>query len=197
VSSRNPAETKNAILDAARRLFEVEAYHAVGLEAVAKQAGVSRQAIYLHFDSKADLLEALHHRINEQDVHPAMQRVWRSPDAGAALDAFVGATAVVAPKILGIFNALEAAARIEPVAEETWGRPREGRFADCLRMAKWLDREDELAADVNPRHAADVLFTMASIRAYESLVAGCGWSSRRWTTWTRQSLRTLLLATTG
>ena len=59
MSSRVAADTRTTILDAARALFEAEPYTSVGMEAVAKRAGVSRQAIYLHFASKADLLTAL------------------------------------------------------------------------------------------------------------------------------------------
>ena len=52
-------ETRTQILEAARAMFEELGYHGAGLEAVAKMAGVSRQAIYLHFPSKAELLTAL------------------------------------------------------------------------------------------------------------------------------------------
>ena len=64
----------DAILTAARELFEEQGYHGAGLEAVAKRAGVSRQAIYLHFASKAELLTALHAHIYETDVEPALER---------------------------------------------------------------------------------------------------------------------------
>ena len=58
VSSSRATNTRAAILDAARAMFEEKGYFAVGLEAVAARAGISRQAIYLHFESKADLLRA-------------------------------------------------------------------------------------------------------------------------------------------
>ncbi len=148
----------------------------------------------LHFDSKAALLEALHHRVNEQDVEPAMRKVWNCADARSALDTFVAASTTAIPRFIGIFNALEAAARVEPVAAATWQPPREGRYADCLRMAGWLERDELLADGVTTRSAADVLFTLVSVRAYESLVMICGWSPRRWTSWTRQALRSELLA---
>jgi AcrR family transcriptional regulator len=194
MSSRNPATTHAAILDAARELFEANGYYAVGLEAVAQKAGVSRQAIYLHFDSKAALLEALHQRVNEHDVAPAMQRVWRCADASSALDTFVAAAATAIPRFIGIYYALEPAARLEPIAAATWEPPREGRYADCLRLAEWLDRGGMLAPGVTTRAAADVLFALVSVHQYENLVMICGWSPRRWTAWTRRTLRAGLLA---
>jgi len=194
MSSRVAADTRTAILDAARALFEAEPYTSVGMEAVAKRAGVSRQAIYLHFASKADLLTALHRRINELDVEPAMRKVWKCPDALRGLDVFVSSSAQATPKILGIFNALSAAARVEPVAEATFEPPREGRYADCERMARWLGDDGVLADGVSVQEAADVLFTIVSIPAYEMFVLTRGWSPRRWTTWTRRTLQTRLLA---
>jgi hypothetical protein len=48
MSSTRSQDTRTAIIDAARGLFEARGYFGVGLEEVAKKAGVSRQAIYLH-----------------------------------------------------------------------------------------------------------------------------------------------------
>ena len=74
MSSSRASKTRAAILDAARTLFEEHGYFGVGLETVAGKAGISRQAIYLHFASKADLLRALHERVNAQDVAPAFEQ---------------------------------------------------------------------------------------------------------------------------
>ncbi|MDQ3663356.1 MAG: TetR/AcrR family transcriptional regulator, partial [Actinomycetota bacterium] len=60
MSSGGRPQTRARILEAARAMFEEFGYHDAGLGAVAKRAGVSRQAIYLHFPSKAELLTALH-----------------------------------------------------------------------------------------------------------------------------------------
>jgi AcrR family transcriptional regulator len=49
-------DARAAILDAARRLLEERGYHGIGLDAIGREAGVSRQAVYLHFRSKAGLL---------------------------------------------------------------------------------------------------------------------------------------------
>lgn len=194
MSSRRREDTRAAILDAARELFENDGYHAVALETVARRAGVSRQAIYLHFDSKATLLDALHHRVFELDVEPELRKVWACSDARSGLDAFVAATAAVAPKILGLFVAADTAARVEEVASETFQPPRQARRADCLRMARWLTDEGQLAEGVSTAQAGDVLYALASVQCYENLVVHCGWAPRRWSTWLRGSLRTLLLA---
>ena len=184
-----------AILDAARSLYEAQGYFGVGLEAVARKAGVSRRAIYLHFESKADLLRALHERVFAQDVGPIHDRLglWTAATAKEGLDVWVASTTEVAPRIMGIAKALEAARLVDPDVEETWREPRAGRHGDCLRMVKWLKREGELKAGMSPASGADVLFTLASLWSYDSLVHQCGWTSRQYERWLRQTLRQALL----
>ena len=195
MSRRSAAETRDAILDVARDLFEVGGYFSVGLEAVAKKAGVSRQAIYLHFDSKAALVEALHERINRLDVEPVMRHVWEQTDANAALDSFVTASAQAIPKIIAIANALESPRRVDPDIQAAWEVPLRGRYEDCRRLAEWLKRDGVLAPGITVRDTADVLSAMVSIHSYETLVVERGWTPQRWTRWQLKSLRRLLFAT--
>jgi len=52
-------ETRNAILDAAVRVFAVTGVAHASLSDIAQEAGVTRGAIYWHFTNKADLLNTL------------------------------------------------------------------------------------------------------------------------------------------
>ena len=189
--------TATAILDAARELFETGSYHAVGLEAVAKRAGISRQAIYLHFDSKAALLQSLHERINDRDVVPVMSRVWDAPDALAGLETFATATTTSASAIVGIYTALEAAGRSDPEVAASMRLGNQRRYADCLRLATWLDDDGLLATGVTRRHAADVIWTVANIPTFVLLIRDRRWSHARWTAWVVDTLRTTLLTRPG
>lgn len=199
MSSEGAPATRDAILDAARSLFEAKGYFGVGLETVAKQAGVSRQAIYLHFDSKAALLRALHERVNEQDVVPAHEShgVWEAQSAEEALEAFVAVSGEVVPKIRGIANALIVARRVDPDVEATWEAPSEGRYADCRRLAEWMARDRVLVRGVGVEDAADILFGVVSIWSYENLVIDRSWSTARWVEWVTQVMRRELLGKDG
>jgi TetR/AcrR family acrAB operon transcriptional repressor len=53
------AETRQALLDAALRVFSRQGYAGTRLEDVAAEADMTRGAIYWHFKSKADLYNAL------------------------------------------------------------------------------------------------------------------------------------------
>lgn len=190
MSSGRP-ETRLAILAAARELFEEQGYFGAGLEAVAKKGGVSRQAIYLHFASKADLLTALHMQIFETDVVPSLQRhpIWTAPTALAALDAAVAVEAEVASKVWRIHEALVVARRHHPEVDETL-RPREQeRYAELVRLGRWLKKEGNLPHGMQIATFADIFWGLASIGTFVNLVAERGWSVDRFARWVRDTIR--------
>jgi AcrR family transcriptional regulator len=66
VARRTQAErteaTTGALVDAARELFARDGYDATSLDAVAARAGVTKGAVYHHFDGKRQLFEAVFQR---------------------------------------------------------------------------------------------------------------------------------------
>lgn len=57
--------TRNALLDAAEKLFSEQGVASTTLLQVASEAGLSRGAIYWHFKGKDDLFQALMHRATD------------------------------------------------------------------------------------------------------------------------------------
>ena len=198
MSRSRSEQTRAAILDAAVRLLETDGYHAVGLAAVGREAGVSRQAIYLHFGSKANMLKALVDELNEKYLFPAFERcgVWESDSGIEALDAWVEVVALTTPPILAVANAVDVARRSDPEAEAIWRRPTRGRYADCLRIARWLAQDGTLAPDWETADAARFLWAATSIRVFEELTSH-GWSRSRYTRRLQRSLRAALTTSPG
>ena len=56
-------ETRNAILDAAERVFQEHGVSRTSLAQIAAAAGVTRGAIYWHFANKGDLYDAMVQRV--------------------------------------------------------------------------------------------------------------------------------------
>jgi AcrR family transcriptional regulator len=73
--------TRDALIAAARVLFAERGYAAVGTEEIVRAAGVTRGALYHHFDGKRDLFEAVYERI---EVELAQRIAVGALDAGAA-----------------------------------------------------------------------------------------------------------------
>ncbi|MEO8656673.1 MAG: TetR family transcriptional regulator, partial [Ramlibacter sp.] len=55
--------TRNALLDAAERLFQQQGVSGTSLQHIAAAAGASRGAVYWHFKDKADLFNAMMERV--------------------------------------------------------------------------------------------------------------------------------------
>ena len=58
--------TRGALLDAARGLFAENGYTGVGTEEIVRAAGVTRGALYHHFDGKRELFEAVYEQIEAE-----------------------------------------------------------------------------------------------------------------------------------
>ncbi len=58
-------DTKQRILDVALDLFTEQGYDGTSLRQIAEQLGVTKAALYYHFESKEDILMALHLRLHD------------------------------------------------------------------------------------------------------------------------------------
>lgn len=78
----SPDEIEDRILDAADRLLARDGYRQMTMNDLAREAGVEKSAIYLHFPSKGDVLLAHIDRI-ASDVVDGLQRIAASSAAPA------------------------------------------------------------------------------------------------------------------
>jgi len=85
MSSRTQAErseaTRAALIGAGRRLFAQRGYADVGTEEIVRAAGVTRGALYHHFDGKRELLAAVYEQIEAEIAGRLGESV--APGAGA------------------------------------------------------------------------------------------------------------------
>ncbi|MFD4444089.1 TetR/AcrR family transcriptional regulator [Nocardia sp. NPDC058519] len=64
--TRQREETRRVLLAETRALFAAKGYAAVGLSEIVTSAGVTKGALYHHFDSKADLFRAVLTQVQEE-----------------------------------------------------------------------------------------------------------------------------------
>jgi AcrR family transcriptional regulator len=180
MSSARPS-ARRRLLDAARKLLEREPYSAVSMGAIAREAGVSRQAAYLHFGSKADLLLALVSYVDEVEGLPHL--LMRVRDARSGVDAlkrFAELVAELTPRVYRVGIALAAAAESDAAARAAWIDRMESRRATCSSIAARLKEERSLADALTVGDAADLLWALSSMRVFEDLVEVQGYSVARY-----------------
>jgi AcrR family transcriptional regulator len=65
LAASEPVDTRQRILDVALDLFTEQGFDGTSLRQIAEQLGVTKAALYYHFESKDDILMALHMRLHE------------------------------------------------------------------------------------------------------------------------------------
>jgi AcrR family transcriptional regulator len=175
--SSKKQRTRIKILDAARRLLEERGYYGVGIEEVAREAGISRRTVYLHFESKVDLLIATVHHLDEVVGTPEILR--QAHEAGNALeslDEWVAAYGKIEPQIYNIAKVIYAARQSDQAAEASWQDRMTFRRDQVGRVIKRLQQEGLLNAGWTVDEAADFIWALLSVHTYEYLAVERGWT---------------------
>ena len=191
MSSSRRSQTRIQILEAARAIFEELGYYGAGLEAVAKKAGVSRQAIYLHFPSKAELLTALHLHIFDTDVVPALRRhpITDGMSALDVLDATIAADVEVVDKVWRIHESLTVARRQHPEVDQTLVPREEEHYEGLLDVGRRLERDGALPPAMPVGLFTDMLWGLLNLGTFRNLVVERGWSLEQYRDWVRDTIR--------
>jgi len=183
VSSDGPGDpaTRARILDAALRLVSKRGGADVKLGDVAREAGVSRQALYLHFADRAGLFLALvRHADDRRGLAAAIQRIQQAPSGEAALREMAATQARMNPTIWPLARAFDSVRRQDDAAERSWQERLARRLEGCRAIVAQVAREGSLRPDLSRDVAADLLWTLSSLRMWEDLVLLRGWSAQQY-----------------
>jgi AcrR family transcriptional regulator len=175
LSSRKE-QTRERILKAALAQLVDHGFTGFSLERVAKAAGVTRQSVYLHFKSKAGLLESLVVYIPQAEGEPPVDGV----SAADAMAEIVHFTAGYLPKIYRFVRLIHAVRGDIPEAAAAWRRRAWILRRRSRRIVGRMKREHVLADGWSIDEAADVFWAVAGWPVYEYLVLDLGWSPRRY-----------------
>ena len=127
------ADSRARVLDAALRLIRKRGDAAVTMAQIAKAARLSRQAVYLHFADRADLMVALARHVNESLGLPAeIQRMMNSPTGIEMIEAFVSMQARGNPAVWAVARTIDAVRRTDAAADVGRPGPRTGMVARAV-----------------------------------------------------------------
>jgi len=175
MSSEN-STTRTRILDAAWKLLETGGSK-VRMSDIAKAAGVSRQAVYLHFPSRAELLIATTRHIDAvKDVDARLVASRAATSGLERLDHYIDAWCGYIPEIYGVGRALMAMQDSDDDARDAWTNRMNAVHHGCVAVVTMLSEERKLRPDLSVSRAADLLAMLLSVRGWEQLVEDRGWS---------------------
>lgn len=172
---------KARILEAAYGLMLQGALHASMTE-IAQAAGISRQALYLHYGTREVLLTALNQHLCERfGVADALKRITASTTGLEVLRASAAFQARLYPKVWAVVRALESAQSAnDEDAQRVWQAQLRSDLAGCKNTVERLRREKLLRAGLTIDTATDLLWALTSIALWEELVLQRGWSAKRY-----------------
>ncbi len=192
-SDNDPTRTK--ILKATLNLLEAGRGKGVRMTDVAKAAGISRQAVYLHFESRADLLIETTFYLDRLKDTDARLAASRSAKTGIErLEAFVIAWAGYIPEIYPMARALLILKETDAEAADAWNKRMMDMREGCEAAIGALARDKTLSRDTTPKQATDVLWTLLSVRNWEHLTIDCGWSQKKYLQFLKKTAHDLFVA---
>jgi AcrR family transcriptional regulator len=179
--SSGESETRTRILEATRRLMEEHRGQGIRMRDVADAAGLSRQSVYDHFGSRAKLLVATTHYVDEVRGLSERRRRFDAATTGVErLEAYVEFWGNFIPEVYGMAKALLAVRETDEAAATAWDDRMGAVRASCRNAIEALHRDGMLAPEWSRDEAVDLMWTMLSIRNWESLTSECGWSTGRY-----------------
>jgi AcrR family transcriptional regulator len=169
--------TRLRILEAAWRQLVDTGGRGARMGDIAAAAGVSRQALYLHFGSRAELLVATTRHVDEVQGLGARLASSRSQARGVArLDAYVGFWCDYLPDIYPLVRAIMAAADTDPDAAKAWADRMSALREGCRATVDALVDDQHLRREWTADVATDLLMGLMSVRQWEYHTQVCGWT---------------------
>jgi AcrR family transcriptional regulator len=174
-------ETRTRILDAAWALLE-ERGTGIRIADIAAKAGVSRQAVYLHFGDRTSLFVALGDHIDIGFGRDRLRaEVFGAPTGVESLRLWVQTMSWYTAKIDSVSRILELAAESDGALAAAWKDRMTGRRGHVRRIADRIAAEGQLADGWNAEDAADLIFTVTLPGPWRVLTSVAGWSEKRYT----------------
>ena len=168
-------QTKTRILDTTWKLLE-KRIEKNRMSDIAKAVGISRQALYLHYPTRTELLIATTKHIDT--VKKVNQRLELSRTAGSGIERlhfFIKAWGGYIPEIHGISVALRNMRKNDKAAAEAWDDRMQAVRHGCQAAVVAIAKDGKLKFDLSEQIATDILWTLLTIENWEKLVINCGW----------------------
>jgi len=169
-------QTKKRILETTWKVLETRS-DKNRMSDIATAVGISRQALYLHYPTRAELLIATTKHIDK--VKKVNQRLELSRAAGSGIERlhfFIKAWGGYIPEIHGMSVALRNMRENDKAAAEAWDERMQAVRHGCQAAVRAIEKDGKLKSDLSEQVATDILWTLLTVENWERLVLDCTWS---------------------
>ncbi len=198
------AQTRHAILQAAREVIVEKGYARATIADIAARASVAADTVYAAVGRKPVILrELVETSVSGQDVAvPARERdyvarVKAAPDAATKLGSYASAVAEILPRLVPIFLALRDAAVDDPDCRALWAEISTRRARNMLELAADLRATGEVRPELTDQQVADIVWSLNAPEYVDLLIGQRGWTADQVGDFLRDAWVRLLLATPG
>lgn len=179
--SSNKNETRTNILNATWQLMEQRQGQGVSMSNIAKEAGVSRQALYLHFDSRVELMIATVQYVDDiKGLNERLKLFYDAKTGIELLEACVDVWGNHIPEIYGLAKALLKTRDTDRDINIAWNGCMSGLRDVCRKTIEELDKEGLLFSDWTQKEAIEMFWTIISIQNWEQLTIECKWTNEQY-----------------
>lgn len=191
-------ETRRRVIEAALRLFVEHGYMPTTMSAIAQEAGVAVQTLYLAFGSKAAILAAALDTAIVGDAAPVplIERPWvqavrAEADGRRALARLCDEVVQLFRRVAPLHVAIRAATGDADVAS-LLAQDQQRRYATQRQFAAILAAKPGFNTELGEERAADLIYGLLSEAVYLLFCTDRGWSVEDWTAWVAATLSSQL-----
>ena len=179
--SSETSETRQRILDATVKSLVESGGRGAKMGEVAKAAGISRQAVYLHFASRSELLiAAFRHLGDTLDVKSRLAPSRAAKTGVERIERYIEFWADYLPEIYGLAKALLIAQDTDAAAAAAWKDRMVAMRDGCRAAIDALEADGMLASEWRRDDAIDAFMVMLQVPNWEYLTQECGWSKAKY-----------------
>jgi AcrR family transcriptional regulator len=199
--SAQAADTRGAVLDAARGLFVEAGWQKTTIAAIARAAGVSAETIYAVFGSKTAMLEALVALAirGAQPETPLLEQaapraIAAEPDQHRQLEIFARDIAQVLSRVAPLVAVVRSAAESDPQLSALYRQLHAGRRRNLEAVAEALLANGSLRDGLDREAATSAIWRLASPELFLLLRDIDGLTTEAYADWLATTLAATLLA---
>lgn len=172
-----PQDTRGRILELAWSLIAAQGHAGLSLVDLAREAGVSRQTLYLLFGSRAGLLLAMvDHRDARSSAIPKLIRTRETLPPRQAFEPYLRAWFEYLPEVFPVARVLAGSADIgDADAQAAWQSRMQRLRGGYLMMTRALQEAGALRAPWTPAAAADWMYSLTHVDTWHHLVVEAQW----------------------